>query len=91
MNGMEKCLFEFSSFQRFKENLINTIVANDEVTSRLFCTFCINLHLISFQLNLNSTLFPLIIALSLTVWSNAEPKFDKVREGLMPLQSYILW
>jgi len=35
---------------------------------------------------LNSTLFP---SLSLTVWSNAEPKFDKVREGLMhPAMSY---
>jgi hypothetical protein len=54
MNGMEKCLFEFSSFQRFFKNKINTIVTNDEVTSRLFCTFCINLHLISFLLNQNS-------------------------------------
>jgi hypothetical protein len=35
--------------------------------------------------------FPLIIALSLTVWSNAEPKFDKVREGLMhPAMLYTL-
>jgi hypothetical protein len=52
-----KCVFECVFSKVFKKK-INIIVTNDEVTSRLFYTFCLNLHLISFQLNLNSTLFP---------------------------------
>jgi hypothetical protein len=46
-------------------------------------------HLSSVEFEFNS--FPLIIAFSLTVQSNAEPKFDKVREGLMhPAMLYSL-
>jgi hypothetical protein len=47
------------------------------------------LHLIFSSVEFEFNSFPLIIALSLTVWSNAEPKFDEMREGLMhPAMSY---